>query len=247
MLDVSPHGNPCKPLQNKKCASWIPEMEIIIKKEGKNDKKTPPNLQLHAFSTTAALSCRLLSSERHAILMATVQGLIFKLPQTPVAPTNEAARRAREAHRDDNASWLVVLTDSVLWAQYGEPLQSGSEDKIKISSPLSQLYNLTKSQIKCRFYNFDSYCEVYTYRRGNSVLPDSGFWTWFFSVIYEHDGGMGGFCYQLQLWALPFYLYSNAAVCIWLCHVLMKMSLCSACSAWNIPPTIIRISHFFIF
>lgn len=231
MLDVSPHGNPCKPLQNKKCASWIPEMEIIIKKEGKNDKKNPPNLQLHAFSTTAALSCRLLSSERHAILMATVQGLIFKLPQTPVAPTNEAARRAREAHRDDNASWLVVLTDSVLWAQYGEPLQSGSEDKIKISSPLSQLYNLTKSQIKCRFYNFDSYCEVYTYRRGNSVLPDSGFWTWFFSLSsmnmmegWEDFAISFSFEPYPSIYTVMLQFASGCAMCSWKClsvvHVL---------------------------
>lgn len=38
-------------------------------------------------------------------------------------------------------------------------MQSGSEDKMKISCPLSQLCNLTKSQIKCRYCGSDCYCE----------------------------------------------------------------------------------------
>lgn len=127
-------------------------------------KNLTSNLQSLVFSTTAALSGTLLSLERRASLMATVRQLIFKLPQTSVAPTNEAAYRARKAHREHNASWLVVLTDSVLWAECEWPVQRACEDKMKISCPLSHLYSWSKSQIKCTYCVFDTNCEVATRR-----------------------------------------------------------------------------------
>lgn len=100
------------------------------------------------------------------LLMATVQGLIFLSHRRPQSfPTNEASRQAREAQHLEMTmpgDWLQ-LPGSVLWTEYGEPLQSGSED-MKMSSSLSQLHSLTKSQIKCSvgIVIFNGYCEVYT-------------------------------------------------------------------------------------
>lgn len=123
MVDVSPRGNPCKPLWNKKSTSWISKKGT--KKRKKSTKFAVPCLFYN--------SSRLLSLDRLSSLMATAQGLIFKLPQDPVAPINEATRWAREARGEHNASRWVVLTDSVLRAKYGEPVQSDFGDKKKIS------------------------------------------------------------------------------------------------------------------
>lgn len=89
MVDISLWGYPCSSHWNK----IVPAEFLKREEKGRRKKKTPPNLQLHVFSTTVA--DRVLSLDRHACLMATVQKLIFKLPQTPVAPINETAEWAR--------------------------------------------------------------------------------------------------------------------------------------------------------
>lgn len=107
MVDVSPWGNHCKK-KIKKSRSWISKTG---RKRKKGKKKTPK----FAVACLFYNSSRLLSLDRHAGLMAAAQGLIFKLPQTPVAPINEAAGWVREARWEHNSILLVVLTDSVLW------------------------------------------------------------------------------------------------------------------------------------
>lgn len=94
--------------KNKKSRSWISKTG---RKRKKGKKKTPK----FAVACLFYNSSRLLSLDRHAGLMAAAQGLIFKLPQTPVAPINEAAGWVREARWEHNSILLVVLTDSVLW------------------------------------------------------------------------------------------------------------------------------------
>lgn len=91
MADISLWGNPCSSHWNK----IVPAEFLKREEKGRKRNKNPPNLQLHVFSTTVA--DRLLSLDRHARLMATVQKLIFKLPQIPVAPINETAQWARGA------------------------------------------------------------------------------------------------------------------------------------------------------